>query len=157
MTEPRRATPDDTDELVRLRGVMLSSMRGGEDVSGPWEDNAAGLLREWLAAPDSGFAAFVVDRPGESGRLAACAVAVVHRFLGGPSNPTGRVAYLYNVSTDPEHRRRGHAKACMDAVIGWCREQGIASVDLHASTDGSPLYLSMGFVPEADLAMRLSL
>ena len=157
MTDARLATTADTDELVRLRGVILSAIHGGEDVSGPWEENAARLLREWLGAADSGFAAFVVERPDEPGRLASCAAVVIHRFLSGPANPAGKVAYVYNVVTDAAYRRRGYSRACMEAIVDWCRGQGIPSVDLHASTEAEPLYRSMGFVQQDEPAMHLTI
>ena len=80
MTQARQATPDDAPELVRLRGVMLGSISGDEPPPGPWQDHAELSLRTRLAQPDGFLTAFVVDRPGGPGKLAACMAALMAWF-----------------------------------------------------------------------------
>ncbi|MCM4082575.1 GNAT family N-acetyltransferase [Paractinoplanes hotanensis] len=155
MISARRATVDDADELVRLRGVLFG-IDDDSDEQG-WRDTARRILLRRLAEPEPSMAGFVVDQPGADGRLAACAVGILEERLGGPRNPRGRVGYMFNVATDPGHRRRGCARACTSALIEWFRNQGAGLVDLRASEDGLPLYTSQGFVRTADPAMRLTL
>jgi len=155
MISARRATVDDADELVRLRGVLFG-IDDGSDEHG-WRDTARRILLRRLGEPEPSMAGFVVDQPGADGRLAACAVGILEERLGGPRNPQGRVGYMFNVATDPGHRRRGYARACTSALIEWFRNQGAGLVDLRASEDGLPLYTSQGFVRTADPAMRLAL
>ncbi len=146
---------DDADELVRLRGVLFG-IADDSDEHG-WRDTARRILLRRLAEPEPSMAGFVVDQPGANGRLAACAVGILEERLGGPRNPQGRVGYMFNVATDPGHRRRGYARACTAALIEWFQNQGAGLVDLRASEDGLPLYASQGFVRTADPAMRLTL
>ncbi|MFG3686370.1 GNAT family N-acetyltransferase [Micromonospora sp. NPDC047740] len=155
MVDARPATPDDAAELVRLRGLMLAAVKGAEPPPGPWQDVARAQLREWLAEPEPSMAAFVVDAP--DGTLAACAVGTIERRLGGPDNPNGLTGYVFNVSTDPVHRRRGHSRACLTALLGWFHERGVRRIDLRASAAGRPLYRSLGFRETRDPAMRLAL
>lgn len=155
MVMARPATAGDAAELVRLRGLMLAAVTGAEPPPGPWQDVAREDLREWLAEPEGSLAAFVVDAP--DGGLAACAVGAIERRLGGPTNPSGRVGYVFNVCTDPEHRRRGYSRACMTALLAWYRRRGVRRVDLRASAAGQPLYRSLGFQATRDPTMRLSL
>ena len=63
----------------------------------------------------------------------------VPRYLGD------RLAFVYNVYTEPAHRHRGIARMVMDAIHAWCRHQGISSVALNASGPGRRLYDSMGY------------
>ncbi|WP_406402692.1 hypothetical protein OH805_25910 [Streptomyces sp. NBC_00879] len=85
MSLARRATPDDAEELVRLRKVMQDSYLGPHpDVS--WQPAAIETLRRRLADPDGDLTAFVVERPGG---LAACVVGTIEYRLGGPGNPHG--------------------------------------------------------------------
>jgi GNAT superfamily N-acetyltransferase len=56
-----------------------------------------------------------------------------------------RLAFVYNVYTEPAHRRRGLARLVMDAIHAWCAEAGVTSMALNASTDGQPLYEAMGY------------
>lgn len=155
MINVRRAEAADVDELVRLRAVMQEAIGMEDDGTDSWRGVAAAHLREWLAGED--FAVFVVERPDEPGRLAACAVGTVHRYLGSPWNPSGRVGYIYSVSTDEAYRRRGYSRACVTALLDWYRALGLRAVDLHASVDGEPLYASLGFERREDPSMRLAL
>lgn len=153
MSLARSATPDDAEELVRLRKVMQDSYLGpNPDVS--WQPVATETLRRKLADPDGDLTAFVVDRPGG---LAACVVGTIEYRLGGPGNPHGVSGYVFSVATDPDMRRRGYSRACMEALLGWFRERGVRKIDLRASADGEPLYTSLGFVRTPDPAMRLTL
>ena len=149
----RPAGPDDADELVRLRAVMLNAVNPG-DGSDEWRSYARERLVQRLGS--SSLAAFVVDRPGGPG-LAACVVGVIEERLGGPGNPSGRSGYVFSVATDPDMRRRGYARACLVALLDWFREQGVRKVDLRASAEGEPLYRSLGFVRTPEPVMRLVL
>jgi ribosomal protein S18 acetylase RimI-like enzyme len=95
------------------------------------------------------------DAPGRSGSLSACAVGTVERRLAGPANPTGRAGYLFNVSTDPAYRRRGHARACVAALVDWFRTAGVGRVDLQTTDEAQALYASLGFRRRDEPVMRL--
>jgi ribosomal protein S18 acetylase RimI-like enzyme len=150
----RPATPDDADELIRLRAVLLQTFGDPRTWNDDWRSPARETLRKRLTGPGSSMAAFVVDQPDRS-RLAACAVGIIEERLGNPFNLTGLTGYVFNVSTDPDFRRRGHARACMEALLTWFRDRGVGTADLRASQDGEPLYADLGFVRTADPAMRL--
>ncbi|WP_250037797.1 GNAT family N-acetyltransferase [Paractinoplanes maris] len=155
MIKARAATVDDAAELVRLRGVLFDVPDDSDD--GGWRQAARQILLRRLAEPSPTMAGFVVDQPDHPGRLAACAVGVLDERLGGPRNPQGLAGYMFNVATDPDHRRRGYARACTSALIAWFHTRGAGVVDLRASREGEPLYASQGFVHTKDPAMRLSL
>lgn len=154
MSPARPARPEDAEELVRLRAVMHASVRGSRDPDTSWQPAAVEMLRKRLAEPRGTMAAFVVERPGG---LAACAVGTIEYRLGGPADPTGATGYVFSVATDPDRRRRGHSRACMEALIAWFRERDVHKVDLRASEEGEPLYASLGFVRTPDPAMRLTM
>ncbi|SDT79347.1 GNAT family N-acetyltransferase [Actinoplanes derwentensis] len=151
----RQATPADADELVRLRATMLRTV-SAQNWDDDWREPARASLARRLGAAEPTLAAFVADRPDGPG-LAACVVGLVEERLGGPGNPGGRVGYVFSVSTDPDMRRRGYSRACMEALLRWFRDQGVPIVDLRASPSGEPLYTSLGFVRTSDPAMRLRL
>ncbi|GAB1646384.1 GNAT family N-acetyltransferase [Krasilnikovia sp. MM14-A1259] len=100
---------------------------------------------------------FVVAQPDAPNRLAACAVGTVETRLGGPGNPSGMTGYIFNVATDPAHRRRGYSRSCTTALLDWYRARGIVTVDLRATPEAEWLYRSLGFVRTPDPAMRLQL
>jgi ribosomal protein S18 acetylase RimI-like enzyme len=138
----RAAGPEDAAELVRLRHEMFRSMNG-HDEPGGWEETARALIRRRLVDPGSTLGAFVVDAP--RGGLAACAVGTVEQRLPAPGHPTGRFGFVFNVCTDPAHRRRGYARATTEALLGWFAERGVTRVDLHATPDAEGMYRDFGF------------
>ncbi|MET9494564.1 GNAT family N-acetyltransferase [Streptomyces sp. NPDC006552] len=151
----RRAVPEDAAELVRLRKIMLDSMSPSADVS--WQPGTVAALRAHLADPGGELTAFVIDAPGADGRLAACASGAIHHGLGSPGNPAGTSGHVFNVCTDPEYRRRGFSRACVEALLDWYREREVHRIDLHATAEGEPLYTSLGFARTPAPAMRLTL
>ena len=150
---PRLATLADTDELVRLAGVMFRAVGLAADDTA-WQRAGHQRLRSGLA--DGSVAAFVVDNASGGGCVAAAVVSVAQR-MPTPPNPGGSAAYVQWVATDAGHRRRGHARAVMEAVVAWCRDRGVGSVDLHASAEGEALYRELGFVPNRNPELRLFL
>ncbi len=150
MIDVRRGTPADAPELVRLRAVMLGAMGGGPVPPGPWQGAAETVFRTRLAARAAEtMVAFVLARPDDPERLAACAVGLVEQRLSSPANPVGQVGYILNVATDEAYRRRGFSRACVEALLHWYANRGVPVVDLRASDDGQPLYESLGFRPDA--------
>lgn len=149
----RKATPDDADELTRLRGVMLlaldisidhSAEHAGRTGGADWHQACAAELRRRLADPGEAVA-YVVDRPGEPGRLAASGIGLVRRGLPAPSRFDTRSGYVLSVCTDPEFRGRGFASAIMTSLLEWFTAAGITKVDLHASQFGVEIYRRLGF------------
>ncbi|AXI79249.1 GNAT family N-acetyltransferase [Peterkaempfera bronchialis] len=55
--------------------------------------------------------------------------------------------FVLNVCTDPTQRRRGHVRACTEALLGWFDAHGVTRVDLHATAEAEPLYRRLGFRP----------
>jgi GNAT superfamily N-acetyltransferase len=55
------------------------------------------------------------------------------------------MAFVYNVYTEPHHRRLGMARMVMDAIHKCCRDEGIGVAGLNASGQAQRLYESMGY------------
>ncbi|MFJ1971056.1 GNAT family N-acetyltransferase [Streptomyces sp. NPDC087903] len=155
MSLVRRATPEDAVEVLRLRQVMIDSMAGSEPGTA-WHAQALPGLRQRLEG-DEDFAAFVVDHPDRPEALAALAVGTVDYRIGKAANPRGRAGYVFSVATDPDARRRGYARTCMEELLSWFRARGAGQVLLTASAEAEPLYASLGFVRKPDPAMGLTL
>ncbi|THA77607.1 N-acetyltransferase [Streptomyces sp. A0642] len=150
----RRATPADVAALVRLRALMLASM--GKEVGddrAPWRADAARWFAGRIPRADE-FGAFVVEDP-ELG-VVACAVGTCDGRAPSPADPSGLRGHVSNVCTDPRRRRRGHARACVDALLTWFREETrVATVGLHATGEGVGLYEAFGFAPPANPVLQL--
>ena len=148
----RPATLADVETLVRHRLAMFADM--GSSYDPPSLDAA---FRAWLARlmPSSVYRAWLVET--SAGEIAGGGGITVIPWPPGPRYPGERLAFVYNVYTEPAHRRRGVARLIMDTIHAWCRANGVTSVALNASRDGLQLYQSMGYVESASPMMFLTL
>lgn len=137
----RRATPEDATALMQLRMAMLSNFFD-EVHAGDWRERCEAMLAERLAV-DEDFAAFVVDGP--DGVPVSSGVGWIVQHLPSPHNPHGRRGHISTMSTLPEFRGRGYARAIVAALLDWMAAQGVTRVELRASSMGEPLYRSLGF------------
>ncbi|MCX5557383.1 GNAT family N-acetyltransferase [Streptomyces sp. NBC_00038] len=156
MSLVRRAVPEDAEEVLRLRQVMIDSVFATES-SSAWHADSLPTVRRRLADPDGDFAAFVVDHPDRPDALAALVAGTIDYRIGRAGNPHGAIGYVFSVATDPDARRRGYARASMETLLDWFRERGVRAVDLSASAEAEPLYASLGFERKPDPSMRLQL
>ena len=136
----RAATLDDVDTLVHHRLAMFGEMGTSVDA-----DSVATAFADWvtrlLAAGT--YRGWVVEGP--AGDIVAGGGMTVVPWPPGPSYVGGRIAFVYNVYTEPAHRHRGVARMIMEAIHSWCGDAGIGVVALNASGQGQPLYESMGY------------
>ena len=65
-------------------------------------------------------------------------------------NPSGKKAYIMNMYTIPEYRRKGIAYKTLDMLIGDAKRNGISAISLEATSMGRPLYEKYGFVKMND-------
>lgn len=136
-TTVRDAAPDDAEALVRIREVMLGSFL--DDVGEGWQEAAAVELRAQLEAGTMIGALAEVD-----GAVACGALARVWRQLPGPGDDGSR-AWIFSVATEEGHRRRGLGRAVVTHLVERLDALGTSRIDLTASEDGEPLYVSLGF------------
>ena len=148
----RQAVIDDAKVIARHRAAMFRDMGdlSGDDVL-RLENAAFVHLRQMMA--ERRYLGWLVERDGEvvagagHGEVVAGAGIIISQLLPRPGAIEGGAqALIANVYCEPEHRRRGLARALMMAMLDWCKRARMAKVVLHASPDGRPLYESMGFV-----------
>lgn len=61
-------------------------------------------------------------------------------------NPTGKKAYIMNMYTSPDYRRKGIAYKTLDLLVSSAKEKGISAISLEATDMGRPLYEKYGFI-----------
>jgi GNAT superfamily N-acetyltransferase len=153
----RRATAADAAALTRLREVMLSDMGmlAAAKADPGWRLKAEAWFAQRLDDKDD-FAAFVVEDLDIG--VVSCAAGVCDRHAPGPGNPGGVQGLVFNMSTAPQCRRRGYARACLDALLAWFRDETEARViNLNATGEGIALYRSFGFSEPRFPALQLRL
>jgi GNAT superfamily N-acetyltransferase len=147
----RQATLADIPEILRQRRAMYEDM--------DYKDAAAlsamvsvtdaylakamseGSFRSWLASVET--------------RNVAGGAIIISPWPAHPYDLECRRATILNVYTDRDYRRRGIARRLLETMIAWCKREGFARVDLHASLDGRHLYESLGFEPGNEMRLKL--
>jgi GNAT superfamily N-acetyltransferase len=136
----RIATSADADTIVRHRIGMFTDMGVEMDVA-----VVGGAFRRWLddAMPSGLYRAWLIETP--ACEIVAGGGITVLPWPPGPRYSGDRLAFVYNVYTEQEHRGRGLARLIMEAIHEWCRDAGISSLALNASDAGRPLYEALGY------------
>jgi GNAT superfamily N-acetyltransferase len=67
---------------------------------------------------------------------------------GGGSGATGGTGWVGGVAVVPGHRRVGLGGALTEAIVEFLEGRAVATVLLHATALGRPVYERLGFVPE---------
>jgi GNAT superfamily N-acetyltransferase len=138
----REAALDDLDVLVHHRVAMFTDMGVVFDAPA-----LADVTRVWLGSmiPAGEYHAWVCETA--TGDIVAGGGASILKWPPGPLSVRGdRLAFVYNVYTEPGHRKRGLARRVMEAIHGWCDQQGIGALALNAAPDARHLYDSLGYV-----------
>lgn len=145
--EYKRATIENIDELVRTRIIVLrAANRLLDDV-------------DMSIVEQESYAYY--KRALESGEHIAYLVYDNEKFIGAGGvsfyqvmptyhNPTGKKAYIMNMYTAPEYRRRGIVFRTLDLLIKDAKELGVLQIALEATDMGRPLYEKYGFVKMED-------
>ena len=136
-----KADKGDIDELVGLRIAYLTEDDGllEADVI---DSIKMGLPDYYLRHLGKDSFAYVIR---ENGRIASCALLLVVEKPMSPAFITGKTGTVLNVYTRPESRRRGYARQLMETLLSDAQEMDLSVVELKATEDGYPLYLSVGF------------
>jgi GNAT superfamily N-acetyltransferase len=144
------------EALVHLRSLMFSSM--GSDVGGQdaaWRVAAADWLHEQLTRPQQ-FAAFVLEHPADG--VVCAALGSCDARAPSPADVSGSHGHVFNICTEPAHRRSGYAQACLGALLTWFHtDTGVRVVHLSATPEGASVYQAAGFREPAFPSMRLQL
>ena len=148
----RSATAADLVTLLRHRRLMWWDMGRRDEAALALMEAAA---RDYFTAalPSGGYRGFLAH--DASGAILGGGGIVVSAWPGMLGQREPQRAMILNMYVEHEHRRRGVARALMQAMIAWCRENGFVSVGLHASDDGRALYEQLGFRPTNEMSLSL--
>lgn len=75
---------------------------------------------------------------------------VFYKVMPTYHNPCGKRAYIMNMYTVPNYRRKGIAYKTLDLLVNEAIQRGITYVSLEATEIGKPLYKKYGFVQLQD-------
>jgi GNAT superfamily N-acetyltransferase len=147
----REATKDESAIILHHRRSMFRDMNEGTveeldrmvEVARPWLARALadGSYRHWLAV-------------AASGQVAAGGGVFYCPWPANPHDPCTERAVILNVYTEPEFRHRGIARQIMLVILDAIKARGLRAVNLHASSEGRPLYEKLGFEPTNEMRLK---
>jgi GNAT superfamily N-acetyltransferase len=145
----RQANLTDIPVLVELRKRQLID-EGLSPIS-----NIDKQLAEYFASAlsDGSFVSWVMEMDGE---IIATSGVCFYSLPPTYADPSGKVAYITNMYTKPEHRRKGIASELLRVLIGEAKKRECKTARLHASALGRPVYEKAGFA-DSDGYMALKL
>jgi len=145
----RQATTSDIPSIVQHRELMFREM----GIPAQFEDMAV-AVELWLrhAIPAKTYLGWIAE--SQSGEVAGGSGLIVIPWPPGPMSMDPRCGFVFNVYTAAPHRKQGLARRMMEAMHGYCRNEGIERIVLNASTFGKPLYDAMGYVVTDEPMMR---
>ncbi|MCC6173786.1 MAG: GNAT family N-acetyltransferase [Chloroflexi bacterium] len=148
----RLAVPADALVLARHRRWMFESMGLEFDLPGDaFEVVTARAIADALGR--GAFVAWVIDYRGQI--VAGGGIQLREQLPRPGLVEAAPEAYILNVWTNLDHRRRGLASRLLDTMIDWCRERGVRRLALHASEQGRHVYERYGFRPTNEMRVIL--
>jgi ribosomal protein S18 acetylase RimI-like enzyme len=151
----RRATTADIGALARHRVGMYRDM--GEipqALEARLFDASSAYFRSALESGE--YLAWLAVTASSPEEVVSGAGLIVRPMIPRPG-PAGlieeREAQVVNVYTEIEWRRRGIAALVMRHLLDYTRANGLNRVSLHASDDGRPLYVALGFAPTNEMRL----
>ena len=125
----RRATIEELDELVRTRIEVL---------------RAANKLDESVDMSE------VERQSRDYDKFVGAGAVTYFRVMPTYHNPSGEKAYIMNMYTAPEYRRKGIAFKTLDLLVRDAKERNVKAISLEATDMGRPLYEKYGFIKMND-------
>ncbi|WP_257312838.1 GNAT family N-acetyltransferase [Geothrix fuzhouensis] len=145
----RASTTADLETHVAHRLALFRDLEAGsEEGLRRMADTFRVQLRNWLVAGQC--RGFLME---DDGRPVAGVLMLMRETLPTPVTPLSVRGYLFNIYTEPSHRRQGLAARLTDAALDLARDIGLEVMELHASLEAEGLYQRMGFVPTSEMRL----
>ena len=135
----------DLEELVSTRIQVLRAANSLDDAADMTAVEEQSRLYYQQAGDE--YAALLVY---DGDRVIGTGGVSFYRVMPTYHNPSGEKAYIMNMYTAPEYRRRGIARKTLDMLVEECQRRGVRFITLEATEAGRPLYESYGFVKMND-------
>ena len=143
MVTYRRANKEDIKNLVRIRSIFLTEFDGKDHLENKAKVDleVEKYLVKFIETDE--FIGFVAE---EDNKIIGTSAVTFYNILPAVHYLNGKLAYISNIYTIPEYRRRGIAKKLFKLVLDEALFRDCSKVTLHASKDGELVYEKFGFI-----------
>ena len=143
----KRAGLEDIELLVKTRIVVLRAANGlSHNTEMPLVEQQSREYYEECLQAETHIAYLVFDRE----RIIGAGGVIFFRVMPTYHNPTGWKAYIMNMYTNPNYRRKGIAYHTLELLIEEAKNKGVKHISLEATDMGRFLYERYGFVSMKD-------
>lgn len=143
----KKATIEDIDMLTETRIEVLKAANKLPDDADMGEVKKQSFTYYQKALPDDTHIAYLIF---DEKRFVGAGGISFFQVMPTYHNPSGRKAYIMNMYTVPEYRRKGIAYQTLDLLVRDSKSKGISAISLEATDMGRPLYEKYGFVKMND-------
>lgn len=143
----KKATLDDVEILIRTRiEVLRAANKLSENVDVKEVEKTS---REYyqIALQDETHTAYLVF---DEEKIVGTGGVSYFQVMPTYHNPSGKKAYIMNMYTNPQYRRKGIAMKTLGLLVEDAKSRGISAISLEATDMGKPLYEKFGFVKMND-------
>jgi GNAT superfamily N-acetyltransferase len=139
----RKATIADIPALVTLRIALLTDVMKDHKPSTDITDELTKYFTEQLPGGD-----YICWIALDADTIVSTAGICFYSFPPNFITTSGQRAYILNVYTLSQYRRRGISRQLFAKLMDEAKDRGIKQVSLHTSEDGRTLYEQFGFTPK---------
>ena len=139
----KKATLEDIDELTQTRIEVLRAANQLPDDTDMSEIKRQSFEYYQKDLGDDSHIAYLIY---DGNRFVGAGGVSFFQVMPTYHNPSGNKAYIMNMYTVPEYRRKGIAYKTLDLLVNDVLNRGITSIALEATDMGRPLYEKYGFV-----------
>ena len=139
----RKATAEDINTLTEMRIEVLRAANNLSDETDMSEVKIQTYDYYQKSFLDGNHIAYLVY---DKSHIAGAGGVSFFQVMPTYHNSTGRKAYIMNMYTKPEYRRKGIAYKTLDMLVREALAKGVENISLEATDMGYPLYEKYGFV-----------
>ena len=139
----KRASFADIDVLTKTRVMVLRVANKLDDTADMHEVEKEAYAYYTTALKDGSHVAYLVY---DKDRVVGAGGISFYQVMPTCSNPSGKKAYIMNMFTHPDYRRKGIAHHTLDLLVKEAKRREIIAISLEATDMGRPLYEKYGFV-----------
>lgn len=143
---------EDIEQLTILRvKVLIAANELSRDTDMSLVEKETRKYYEEFLGKEEHFAVVAYD----NGKPIGTGAISFYKVMPTYHNVTGEKAYIMNMYTEPEYRRRGIATRILKMLIEEARKRNIVEVTLEATKMGKPLYEKNGFsIMESEMELK---
>ena len=153
MIEYRLASVMDIEDLVDTRIKFL--LEAEEISTEEYPQNLKESLTSYFQRniPEGNYISWIAI---EGKEIIATSGVSFHEVPPTFGNISGKEAYIMNMYTRPEYRKKGIGTQLLEKLLMEVKEKGIKKIRLHATNIGKPLYEKVGFKSKDDEMVLLT-